>query len=238
LPSRFSVFWQGRAADPRSAASKSVEHRETAMSFPFAGLLVAFGSLPLQAEMIPADYREEISRRAAAVVDDLLNRGETAMAVRWGSRFEKQVLESGVVEYEVGLASNALGKHPSAIRHYRRAIELDPNLAAAWYDLGELLLANDELDEAARSFTRASELRPDHWAGPFRLSEVAARRKDADSFEKNFREALRRGFDVRTVVHDSYWRSYEKDPTIGPVLRRLVTVYVDGALIEEFEKGP
>jgi serine/threonine protein kinase/tetratricopeptide (TPR) repeat protein len=47
---------------------------------------------------------------------------------------------------------------PEAYDHYKRALELDPNLAMAWARLGVLKLNTGAISEAAQNFTRAYQL--------------------------------------------------------------------------------
>ncbi len=188
------------------------------------------------ADRPPPDYAQVLVREASARLEALNTQGSHADAVEWGEDFQEQVLHAADLEYEIAYAWNALGERQRARRHYRRAVELEPDHAAAWYDLGELLLVEGALDDAELAFERAAELRPDHWAGAFRLAEVAARRGDAPRFEEQLRLALGAGFSFRVVVGDANWLGYYRDPALRDVIRRLVTVYSDERLLIAFEQ--
>ncbi len=191
--------------------------------------------LAAKAQLPPPDYRQELVNMAAGKVEAMNTEGRYAQAVEWGSEFQRQVLAAADIAYEVAYAWNALGESTRAVKHYRQALQLDPGHAASWYDLGELLLVAGEADEAQEAFQQAAELRADHWAGHFRLAEIAARRGQPEAFEAHLRQALRTGFSFRIIVGDSHWQGYYREPALRDVLRRLVTVYSDEALLEAFE---
>jgi tetratricopeptide (TPR) repeat protein len=188
------------------------------------------------ADLPPPDYGRVLAREASIRMEVLNAQGRYADAVEYGASFSERLIASAEVEYEVAYAWNALGESGRALRRFRRAVDLDPDHAAAWYDLGELLLRDGELEEAEEAFQRAADLRPDHWVGPFRLAEIAARRGDPARFEEQLRRALAAGFSFRTVVGDANWAGYYREPGLRYVLRRLVTVYSDERLLDAFEK--
>ena len=187
------------------------------------------------ADLQPPDYAAQLASEAATTVEAMNDQGRYADAVQWGDDFQDQVLAAADIEYEIAYAWNALGETERARRHYRRALDHESDHAAAWYDLGELLLFAGELDQAERAFERAAEARPEHWAGPFRLAEIAARRGQAPRFEEQLKLALAAGFSFRVVVGDANWAGYYRDPELRDVIRRLVTVYSDERLLEAFE---
>ncbi len=192
--------------------------------------------LSASADHPPPDYAQVLAADAAARLEASNEQGRYADTVEWGEDFQEQVLRAADVEYEIAFAWNALGESSRARRHYRNAVELEPDHAAAWYDLGELLLVEGDLDDAEDAFGHAADLRPDHWAGAFRLAEVAARRGDPERFEAQLRRALSAGFSFRVVVGDANWLGYYRDPALRDVIRRLVTVYSDERLLQAFEQ--
>ena len=199
-------------------------------------LLLLICLLPVFADRPPPSYADVLVREAAARLEASNAQGGYADSVEWGEDFQKHVLQAADVEYEIAFAWNALGESGRARRHYRRAVVLEPDHAAAWYDLGELLLVQGDLDDAELAFERAAELRPDHWAGPFRLAEIAARHGQAERFEEQLRRALSAGFSFRVVVGDANWLGYYREPALRDVIRRLVTVYSDERLLQAFEQ--
>jgi tetratricopeptide (TPR) repeat protein len=73
----------------------------------------------------------------------------------------------------------SIGDQQAAIAAFERALALQPNLAAAHYQLGKLFLAGARLEEAQRSFSRALELEPRAVAAQIGLANVALAQSDA-----------------------------------------------------------
>ncbi len=185
-----------------------------------------------RAELPPPDYREELGERAAADVAAMAADGDVDGAVRLARRFTREVAPLPAVLYEEGLALYRAGRTDAALRAYDRCLELDPNHAAARYDRGEIRLARGDLDGAREDFAVAAREAPDHWAVHFRLAHLAALDRDPRAFEAHLLDALRHGFDFRTIVDDPQWKAWARDPELGPVLERLIVVYSDEALLD------
>ncbi len=72
------------------------------------------------------------------------------------------------------------GRTAEAIEAYRRSIELTPSIAAAWNNMGELLMAQNQFSDAVTAFERAGDLsqtdpRPPYNAGVVYQSQGWAR---------------------------------------------------------------
>jgi tetratricopeptide (TPR) repeat protein len=143
-------------------------------------------------------------------------------------RWQAVVFADAELTYWAALVRRYQGRPEKALARYRASLALDATDEAAWYDMGELLLAGGRLDEAERAFEKVAELRPEgdkSWTGPWRLAEVAAERHDAAAMDRHLREALRRGFTFQTVKGLPNWRRYAADPALADTLRKLLTVY-------------
>lgn len=154
-----------------------------------------------------------------AVLDEVI-----AKADAW----QRVVQPDPGLTYLSGLAWRYKGDTSRARSHWERAVELDPDYRAPWYDLGELYLAAGELDRARHAFEQVGRLTTDPvqaWLAPWRLAEVAAFRQDPEAFEDHVREALRHGFTFDRVVGLPNWKGFSKDPVMGPSVEKLVTVY-------------
>lgn len=193
------------------------------------GLLASTGPEAAAARPAP-DYRAELHGRMAAELEALNAIGRFDEVIERGGRFDDRVERSAVVAYEIAYAHNRKGDLGSATRWYDRALEADPRSAAARYDRGELRLQEGDVDGAHEDFSVAAEERPDHWVVHFRLAQVAGRRGDDRAFRTHLTDALRHGFDFRTILADPEWRAYAQDEALGAVLRRLIRAYSDEQL--------
>lgn len=149
-------------------------------------------------------------------------------AIELAQAFQDHVTPDARLEYLIGLAHRGLEDDTTAEKHFRRAVELDPGRTDAWHDLGELLLDRRAYIEAKQAFTQVEQRvtrGKRAWVGPFRLAEVAAHQQDPETFERHLRKALSLGFSFRMVLHDTEWRTFARDPQIGPSVSKLVTVY-------------
>jgi tetratricopeptide (TPR) repeat protein len=186
----------------------------------------------------PADYRSVVHGAAAAELEALNARGRFEDVRTFGDRFVDRVEPASLVLYEMAYAANRMGEIGPALRLYDRAIALDPELAVAFYDRGELHLIQGDVAQARADFEAAARLRPDHWAVHFRLAHLAGRQGQAGPFETHLLDALRHGFDFRTVLSDPDWQAWARDPALGRVLRRLIVVYSDETLYDQLKGAP
>jgi tetratricopeptide (TPR) repeat protein len=195
--------------------------------------LLAFSA---QAEIPPPDYRSEIMGAAAEEVARLAREEGFDAAKAFAKKWRRQVGDDARIAYELGLAARLAGDEKGARSWLDDAIAADPTLVAARYDRGEVLLNAGDLDAAEADFREVVRLAPTQWAGHFRLADIAARRGDADGFETHLLDALRQGFSLKTVTEDPRWHGYFADPALGPVIRRLVTVYDDESILDTLAK--
>lgn len=204
-------------------------------------LLLAF-LLDAHAEMPLPSYRDELVREKWHEVNELLESGRLDEAIARAEAFERHVAEAGSLAYLIGLAHRVQGRNDDARDHYERALALDPTLAEAWYDVGEIYVLERRLDDAERAFTKVTELVPEgdkSWYGPWRLAEVAAHKRDAAAFEQHMREALERGFSFRAIgVQDlANWHRFYADPALRDSIDKLLTVYSDPQTLESFRRA-
>ncbi len=201
-----------------------------------AALVLGIGAA--RTEIPPPDYRDTLMAAAADEVSRLARQEGLGPATTFAKTWERQIGPDARLAYELGLASRLAGEPDDARRWLDRAVTLDPTLVAARYDRGEVLLSADDLDGAEADFREVVRLAPDQWAGHFRLADVAGRRRDAPAFEQHLLDALRHGFSFRSVVGDPRWHGYLGDAELGPIVRRLVVVYQDGAVLDALERPP
>ena len=196
-----------------------------------------------QAEMPLPTYADELARQRWLEVDNILTEGcnvnafpvlcqegVPGRAIAHADVWQRQVFPDAGLEYLAGLANRYGGHTDEAIRRYQRAIALDPKRAEAWYDLGEIYQSRNQLEKAREAFEQVAALRTTGelaWIGPWRLAEVGALQHDAHAFERDLKEALRRGFTFRTIAGQPNWKAFYADPALRDTLEKLLTVYAE-----------
>ncbi|MCB9761891.1 MAG: tetratricopeptide repeat protein [Alphaproteobacteria bacterium] len=200
-------------------------------------LLLLLGA-PLLAAVPPPDYRAALLSGVEAEADALLAQGELDAAEGLVRDFRAQVADDPRLVYEAGLIANLQGKPRDAERLYRQALDQDAGMAFAWYDLGGLLLAQGDLAQARDAFIKASDASEDHpkgWAAPLQLALIAARDQDPIALERWLREGIRRGLRFRDIAGHPEWTEVLRDPTLGEVLKRLIVVYGEESLLQQWQ---
>ncbi len=140
---------------------------------------------------------------------------------------------------------NASGRDPQwvrlALESARRAVELNPDLAAAHTSLGIALMEDGKQAEAAASLERALELDPRSWLACLSLGRARQQAGKSDEAERLFRKAADLDssnwlppaelgtFQYRKALYDEAIRSWEKAVALTPdnvrVLRSLAAAY-------------
>ena len=86
--------------------------------------------------------------------------GEYDKALKFFQGEVDQHPESGAARTGVGMALKAKGKSGEAVAAIRRATEVEPDYAEAYYQLGSLLESNKDYSEACNCFERFLQLAP------------------------------------------------------------------------------
>jgi tetratricopeptide (TPR) repeat protein len=105
-----------------------------------------------------------------------------------------------------GRAGAELG-HDDAIGYLERAVELEPENADAWRELGDVLLFENRLKEATRAFRQTVELRPNDVASLVQLAHAAYAAGDPEEAIGHIRQAV------------------ERDPNSHAARRALLEIY-------------
>ena len=71
-------------------------------------------------------------------------------------------LSASVLHYNYGLELSAIGKHKPALEEFRTAVELNPDDADAWNEIGRIRIDMRELGAAKQALEHALELHPGH----------------------------------------------------------------------------
>ncbi len=96
-----------------------------------------------------------------------------------------------VTEGNLGAALQSEGRLDEAAAHYRRAIALRPEYAAAYSNLGTALRAQGRLDEAVATYERAIALQPDFPDAHYNLANALVDQGKAGAAIEHFQAALK-----------------------------------------------
>lgn len=192
---------------------------------------------PVMATRDPPAYRDALAADAAARAQALNAIGRHDEALDLARAHQRAFGPSAALLYEIAFAYNMQGELDQALRAYGEAIELAPDDASARYDRAEILLGRGDLDAAEADLAVVLAQRADHWAVHLRLAEVAGRRGQPQPFEEHLLGALRVGMDWGMLANDPVWYELAADERVGPVLKRLITVYGDTQLWERLSTG-
>lgn len=138
-------------------------------------------------------------------------------------KLARLVPKSPIYEDEIGFLLAATSRNAEAIPHLRRATELEPRMAQAWYHLGVALWLAHQNDIGLEALRKAVSLAPDHADYRSRLS--AAYSETGLAYQKHVRygdarDAYKRAVTLEptnTSVRNSYGNALVKagDPEAG-----------------------
>ena len=167
-------------------------------------------------KMLEADPQSARLHEAAAAIDLLLGRADTAQAHLEASLRINP--DSAEAHYNLATALVGRGQLPDAEAHLRRTLQIQPDHLAAHVNLGAVLRMRGQLDEAKTHLKRALELDPANAAAHTNLGgTLAAERKFSEAIQE-YRLALRSNPDLLEPMTDLAWLlATSKDPSLrGP----------------------
>lgn len=204
---------------------------------PIYWLVLAFCSIA-GAVRPPSDYAQVLDKDLAKQVASLNTAHAFQEAVALAKRIEAHVAPLPGVAYEAGFAHNQLGHIDQALDQYSQAISLDPHLATARYDRGEIYISLGRWTEARADFIEVVATQPNHWAGHFRLAHIAGASGESKAFERHLTEAIRHGLDLHSLAADPTWVGFTQDEVVGTAMRKVLVLYGNDALLREFGGTP
>jgi tetratricopeptide (TPR) repeat protein len=147
-------------------------------------------------EMVP-DLRSIVSDAYPKVLRVLSAKQSKALQAVWDEADkkakedmkskEKKYNNQAIAHYNLGVALQAKGQVDEAIACYRKALQLDPNVAQAHNNLGNALQAKGQVVEAIACYHKAIDLDPKHIGFRTNLAQaerLAAAREKLPAFQK------------------------------------------------------
>jgi len=142
----------------------------------------------------------EISRRNPDDIEAIIEAGkqllfQEAKIDEAKERFDRALQinsTDGEANFYAGIIANFQRQYEDAERYYRRSIEADEKVPSLWWNLGNLLTAQNRFEEALDCWRHIIELNPNeavayvNWGAA--LGELAERRNDESLFEEAIRK--------------------------------------------------
>src|SRR5579863_8856896 len=128
------------------------------------GVLLFVGPLVGQASSSIRDLEATARQRWAAQ--------DAAGALAAYEKLAVLVPNSAAYQDQIGFLLASTDRTADALPHFRRATELDPKMAQAWYHLGVALWLSKQADASMHALQRAATLAPDNGEYRFRLGSA------------------------------------------------------------------
>lgn len=93
-------------------------------------------------------------------------------------------------EFDKGVTASKKGDHQGALDHFQKAVNVDPELADGYNNLGSAHAALGQLEQAAEQFQKAIDLVPDHSLAVANLSVTLCKMHKYPEAERVARRAL------------------------------------------------
>ncbi len=152
----------GAMAHGPVAASVSPEVLEQLKSLGYVGTASPHNAPPLSDPSLP-DPKDRISMyRQVQNAHEMETHGDTRTAATRLEEIAARDPALVMVQIEAGLARQKLNQYELAAKHFRAALQVDPENAVAHYDLGISLGNLRHLPEASHEFELATKLQPSY----------------------------------------------------------------------------
>ena len=141
-------------------------------------------------------YRREVLSTAATVVLAVLTIAAHKQTRYWHDSFSlwSHTLACNDGNYlahkNLGLAFYKRGSLDEAIRHYKRSIEINPNVAATYSSLGSALYEQGKTDMAVKNYEKALEINPEYLEAHTNLGNIFSRQGQFDKAILHLEKAL------------------------------------------------
>ncbi|MBW2085021.1 MAG: tetratricopeptide repeat protein, partial [Deltaproteobacteria bacterium] len=166
------------SAKASPAAKSLLKPSESEKAAPAKKLLKAAApqTSPLKARPTPGVIKKKAAARARTqLAETAPRRDEPGLKARTKASLPQAVRvaarpvrdpEAAVKHFDLGRAAQAKGRYSEAVSEYRQALRLNPNLAQAYLNLGNIFFFHDKtLDKAKEMYTRVLKIDPDSKLG-------------------------------------------------------------------------
>ena len=120
----------------------------------------------------------------------LFNNGKLRQSLSESSQMLDKFPNSIVLCNISGASSAGLKQFDSAIKYYKKALEIKPDYAEAYYNMGIALKDNGDLDAAIDSYKKALEINPDYVGAYFNTGNILKDRGDLEAAIDSYKKAL------------------------------------------------
>jgi len=155
----------------------------TNQKWPLAALL-SIGLLAMLAGCLPPGPRALLNG------EQLIKEGKFEAAIAALTEATLQLPRHAQAWNHLGLANHHAGRASEALRSYRKALDVDLNLAPARFNLGCLLLEINQPAAAAAEFTTYTTLQPKTLDGWLRRGRAEMLAQQFEAAERSYRAAL------------------------------------------------
>ncbi len=136
------------------------------------------------------DNRNPAPEQIRSIVS-LYSRGKYHQVLAQIDQIIKLFPNSEIVHNILGVSNAALKQGSSAIKSYKRAIQIKPDYAEAYYNMGNALQVEGDLDAAIESFKQAIEIYPDYTGAYSNMGTALQDKGDLDGAIASYRQAIK-----------------------------------------------
>jgi protein O-GlcNAc transferase len=146
--------------------------------------------------------------------------------------FDKQAGKSHIVELNIGVCLENLGRMTEALASYRRAVTLNPDYAMGWFNLAGVLRRHGVMQEVANCYLKAVRLNPDWDIAHLNLAVAYRKLERMDKAIHFCRKAIEVNPDfseahvylLQLAQHTCDWQLVtEKTPRINQMTRQALS---------------
>ena len=188
-------------------------HRELALAI--IETILRHGFIEARHEWSDSDFKMKTVDRVTETITGRIDQAAHAAALRnvakvmsWGGKTEEAYLtavrateispQDAEAHYQTGRCAQLMGRPEIAMKHYRRVLQIEPNLnevpeyySETYNNLGSLFVRQGNLSEAEAHYKMAIKILPSFAQPYYNLGVVCEKQHKLDVATKHFESALR-----------------------------------------------